>query len=393
MSSPTSAKTFTYRVGLIGDHPWARALVEALQQQGCRLIACAGPEPLLAWAMRWSPTVSVSRDAAQGLSHPEVDVLVLADTWPFRGELLAQAIQLDRSVFVIHPADQALERYYVVQLALEERRFPVWPIIPHRFFDGLARIRTWLQGIGQSPSWHLEVNIPINELKSLEIAPARKRPTLETDRCHPLWFWADWLRCLGGEIAEIYAVGEATSLSVLHAPLTVTGRWESGGHFIWRQAPGLTEGFRLQTAQGIITWLGATVEPGRHVCQYEREGQRQIVESSGESVWKNYAAWLLDANNCTYTPAQWVDAVAAAEIVQAIEESLRSRKAVSLLRQEYTESAVFKSQAASLGCGIIWLILVLAMISPLVPQALYLIPILLLGCLVLFAVGWLALRR
>ncbi|MCS7016258.1 MAG: hypothetical protein NZM42_09125 [Gemmatales bacterium] len=393
MTPGTSETASPCRLALIGDHPWARAVVEAVQRRGGCLCVCAGPASLTTWAVRWAPQVIVSDDAAFVLSQPEVDLVILADAWPFRAQLLLQAVQLDRSVLVVHPADRNLEVYYVVQLALEERRFPVWPIMPHRFFEGLMQLRSSLRHLGEANDWQLEVSIPVTGHGQTTVFANECSDPSEYSQPHPFWWWADWLRLLGGEVAEVYAVGERPSLDSPHTPLTVTGRWERGGHFVWRLAPGLGEGFRLQTPTGSITWRGATIHPGTYHCQFQLANRCTSYESSGRSVWDVYADWLLRGTAGVGQPPRWSDAVAAAELVHAVEDSLRTRKAVSLLHQEYTESSVFKSQAATIGCGTVWLILVLAMISPLVPQALYLIPVLLAVCLALFVAGWLALRR
>jgi hypothetical protein len=358
--------------------------VEEVLQRGGQCCACAGPDELAAWITRLAPTALLSRDAHTVLSHPEVDVLVLADTLPFRSELLMHAVQLERAVLVVHPADLQAERFYVVQLALEERRFPVWPMMPHRFVAGLTQLRDWLQELDEQPTWQLEATISLGADESLATT---------SSEAHPLWFWADWLRLMGGEVTEVYAVAETPRLQSANIPLTLTGRWERGGHFVTRFARNLAEGFVLQSSRGVIRWQGPLLAPGPYRLERQIGNQTDGCQGSQESVWRNYADWLLRGRPLAALPAQWSDAVATAEIVQAVEESLQTRKTVPLWHQEYNESTVYKSRAATLGCGMVWMMLVLAMISPLVPQVLYLIPVLLVVCLALFALGWLALRR
>ncbi|GBD36141.1 hypothetical protein HRbin36_01262 [bacterium HR36] len=381
------------RLGLIGDHPWARALVEAAQLRGGWLRACAGPPELLAWAVRLSAEVATNSEAQAVLSDTELDIIILADALPFRGQLLMEAVQLDKAVLVIHPAELEAERYYVVQLAIEERRFPVWPMLPHRFFPGLEPLRSWLRQIAGQSSWQLEASVPLADNSVSVSSGVSPQLTDSLLGAHPLWYWADWLRLIGGEVAEVYAVSDAARLDRPACPLTVTGRWEQGGHFVLRFARHVAEGFQLSTNHGTIIWQGATVIPGEYQLSWRDAEKQDTYSGSSDGVWAAYADWLLQSGPSRGLPPQWLDVVAVAEIVQAVEESLRRRKAVSLLHQEYTESAVFKSRVATLGCGLVWAMLVLAMISPLVPQVLYLIPGLLLICLGLFVLGWLAFRR
>lgn len=393
MTPRTSNDRPVCRLGLIGDHPWARALLEAAQLQGGLLAACAGPQELTSWAVRLAPDVVIGREAHTVLAHPEVDIIVLADVLPYRGDLLLEAVQLERAVLVLHPADLQVERYYIVQLALQERRFPVWPLMPHRFFAGLAQVFGSLRQAGDRGAWQLEAHVAIADKSHPANAAATANSATGILQVHPLWFWADWLRWLGGEVAEVYVIAERTKLSTPDTPLTLTGRWQSGGQFVVRFAPDVAEGFHLQTPQGVLRWEGSTIAPGKHQWHWQGATQQQSLGGSNGSVWEAYANWLLQMGPAQGEPPQWSDAVAAAEIVQAAEESLRSRQAVTLLHQEYTESAVFKSRATTLGCGLVWLMLGLVMVSPLLPQALYLVPVLLVLCLALFAIGWVALRR
>jgi len=383
-------------LGLIGGHLWGRQLTEALSTNGAYLRACAGPPELSAWAARTNPHVEIFADASSVIAHPEVDLLILADDLPYRSQLLSEAVQLERNTLVAHPADIQLELFYVIQLAYQERRFSLWPAIPHRFSEGCKRVTAWLKSLRRSQSWHLEATVPVFASSiTPSIMPAqlasRSEPLLGEN--HPLWFWADWLRLLGGELAEVYAIGDPTALVATDCPLTLTGRWERGGDFVVRFAPGLNEAFSLQVGASRVEWQGPTVVPAE-VCLRWQVGPRaeswQICENS---IWERCARLILGVETEEVPAPTWDDAVKCAELVQAVADSLRSRKTVPLLHQDYSESAVFKSRAASLGCGALWLVLGLVMLAPLVPQALYLIPIVLASCLAMFLLGWLAFRR
>jgi len=395
MTQSASAK-MSCRIGLIGSQAWGRQLVAALTHQGATFRVLAGPTWLWTWAAEIAPSVEAVVDAAAAISHPEVDLLILADSLPYRSQLLLQATQLDRPVLVMHPAGVEPEVFYTVQLALEERRLAVWPLLPHRFFQGLQETAAWRKKCQVSRDWHLEATIPVPVPAGF--VKDTYASTTDTDQMpfldgHPLWFWADWLRLLGGEVAEVYAVGDVGHILEPAWPVTLTGRWEQGGDFVVRFAPHVNEGFCLQAGAERLNWQGPTVSPGEVQVRWQtgsRDENRCLCE---ESIWDRIAGWILRGETSNLSPPTWADAVACAELVQATVESLRSRKTVPLLHQEYTGPAVFKSRAATLGCGAVWVILGLVMLAPLLPQALYLVPIMLLACLVMFVLGWLAYRR
>ncbi len=383
-------------LGLIGGHLWGRQITEALTANGAHLRACAGPPELGAWAARTNPHVEIFADASSVIAHPEVDLLILADDLPYRSQLLSEAVQLERNILVVHPADIQLELFYVIQLAYQERRFSLWPVIPHRFSEGCKRVMAWLESPRRPQSWHLEATVPLfaNSITPGDMpAPLATRSGPLLGDSHPLWFWADWLRLLGGEVAEVYAVGDPTGLVAADSSLTLTGRWERGGDFVVRFAPGLTEGFCLQVADTRLEWRGPTLSPGEVSLRWQVGSRAERCQICEHRVWQRWARLILGVETEDVPAPTWDDAVKCAELVQAVADSLRSRKAVPLLHQDYSELAVFKSRAATLGCGALWLVLVLVLLAPLFPQVLYLVPIVLACCLAMFLLGWLAYRR
>jgi hypothetical protein len=383
-------------LGLIGNHLWGRQIAKALTASGACLRACAGPPELGAWAATTNPHVEVFADASSVITHPEVDLLIVADDLPYRSQLLSEAVQLERNILVVHPADTQPEFFYVIQLAYQERRFSLWPVLPHRFSEGCRKVMAWLNSLRRSQSWHLEATVPLfaSSITAGGVpAPLASRSEPLFGESHPLWFWADWLRLLGGEVAEVYAIGDPTGLVAADCSLTLTGRWERGGDFVMRFAPGLAEGFCLQVGDARLEWHGPTVVPGEVSLHWQVGPRAESCQICENTVWERLARWILGGETEEVPAPTWDDAVKCAELVHAVADSLRSRKTVPLLHQDYSEPAVFKSRAATLGCGALWLVLGLVLLAPLFPQVLYLVPIVLACCLAMFLLGWLAYRR
>ena len=64
----------------------------------------------------------------------------------------------------------------------------------------------------------------------------------------------------------------------------------------------------------------------------------------------------------------WQDAIRALELDDAVRRSVERRRAVSLDFQEATEEASFKGTMTLVGCGLLWLSLLLLILSVWMPQ-------------------------
>src|SRR5947209_16629937 len=92
---------------LLGDYPdgldMARALVEAGRH---RLVAYSGPAVGAEYLRRWGVPFDSVGDLEEVLADPAVEAVLVASARALRPAQLRRALQSERHVLCVHPADQ-----------------------------------------------------------------------------------------------------------------------------------------------------------------------------------------------------------------------------------------------------------------------------------------------
>lgn len=406
---------------LFGDHPdgldMARALVEAGRHQ---LLIYSGSAVGEQYLQRWGLPFQKVGDMEEALANPAVDAVIVAGRPGNRANQLRRALQSERHVLCVHPADQTPEIAYEAAIVQKDTRRVLLPLLPEAFHPGFERlakmIATERGNRGErppSPSASLPASEARGEEKSLAPPSGRGaggeggvRPPL-VPRLLEMEWWSseailfdsatpghkpglpgwDVLRVLGGEIAEVSGY---TALEEL-APedtLLLAGRFERGGLFQVNLLPYQPAGrwritVRLRYAEAELLFPEGWPGPAR-LTWPDEQGQLQ------EQTWESWNPWPVmvevfeaavarqqqqlpkaDRSTVEAQPTNgylsWEDEVRSLELDDATRRSVERRRASTLEYRDDTEEASFKGSMTLMGCGLLWVSLLLLIFSRWLP--------------------------
>jgi predicted dehydrogenase len=383
------------RFALLGNHPdgvdFARALVESGRHE---LVAYSGPAAALETLRTQGVTVRPIGDIEEILADPAVEAVIVAGRVGIRAEQLRRALQSERHVLCAHPADQTPDIAYEAAMIQADIRQVLLPLLPQTLHPGVVRLRELAreQSLGRLSLIEMELASPRAAL--IETDPARHRPAL------PGW---DVLRALGGEIAEVSAFAASEELTA-EEPLLLTGKFVDGLLFRASYLPdSATPAWRIRVAgeDGKAELVFARGWPGPALLCGHDAADRPFEESW--DAWDPWPALVvvfeLAAGIRTpsvlapYTPATesqseaitrhrpetyqpsatlppltWQDEVRCLELDAAARRSVHYRRVSVMEYQEATEEAGFKGTMTLIGCGLLWLSLVLLIVSIWAPR-------------------------
>jgi predicted dehydrogenase len=370
---------------LFGDHPdgldMARALVATGRHE---LTTYSGPTRGLTELAQYGLQPKAVGDLEEVLADPEVAAVIVAGGAANRAAQLRRALQSERHVLCVHPADPRPDLAYEAAMLQADTGYVLLPLLPTAHHPGLRRLaeiaRAW-QSQAAGVLRLIAIEHWTTEEILLEGSGAAARPGL------PGW---DVLRLLGGEIAEIFALTTGEELTP-DEPLLLSGRYVSGvllqasllpnqalSRYRWSLV-GSAETATLDFPQG---W------PGPALLSYtDGAGNSQRESWETHDVWAplveifeqavREAAVRRPAAPGTTSPetlAQlgsrlgWQDEVRALELDDAVRRSVERRRSSTLDFVEATEEASFKGTMTLVGCGLIWLGLVLLILSVWFPR-------------------------
>jgi hypothetical protein len=197
----------------------------------------------------------------------------------------------------------------------------------------------------------------------------------------------DVLRVLGGEIAEVIGYAALDELEP-EDPLLLAGRFERGGLFQANFLPYQPAGrwritVRLRYEQAELLFPEGWPGPAR-LTWHDDNGQPQ------EQTWDSWNPWpilvevfeaavarqqqQLPSADRRFAEAQptasflsWEDEVRCLELDDAARRSVERRRASTLEYQDDTEEASFKGSMTLMGCGLLWVSLLLLIFSRWLP--------------------------
>jgi hypothetical protein len=195
----------------------------------------------------------------------------------------------------------------------------------------------------------------------------------------------DVLRTLGGEVAEVLAFGAAEEL-VFDQLLLLAGRFDNGGLFHVTLLPGNESPWHLtavgsngraelQFPQGwpgpaCLTWhdsSGATQEE-----RWETWNPwPTIVDIFEQAVARTVDGTRLPDRQSPPLPLTWQTEVRCLELDDAARRSIERRRISTLEYPEATEEVGFKGTMTLVGCGLLWVILLLVIMSAWAPSLRY----------------------
>ena len=397
------------RFALLGNHAdgldMARALVESGRHE---LAVYSGPASGKETLRRWSLNPAQVGDMEEVLADPAIDVVIVAGSLDDRPEQLRRALQSERHVVCVHPANETPDTAYEAAMIQADTRHVAFPLLPEAMHPGIRRLADWIQ---EKPIADLNTNSTQSAICNLQSAIVPEHSPLtthhppltthhsflrmielerwstdrvlletETEEHNPSFPAWDVLRLLGGEIAEVTALAEEEEVP-LAAPVVVSGRFEQGGMFHEVLLPNQSEWrWRLTvvTQRGRAELVFPQGWPGPARLSWSDE------RGEGSESWETWNPWpvlvttLEDAISAGVrerapAPARsraslsWRDEIRCLELDAAARRSIEHRRTSTLEYQEATEEAGFKGTMTMVGCGLIWFTLVLLIVSAWVP--------------------------
>jgi predicted dehydrogenase len=363
------------RFALLGNHWDGVEIVLALAGTGRHELATyTGPEAGAEILRRRGLRFNSIRDLEEVLADPQIEAVVIAGPDADRAAQLRRALQSERHVLCVYPPDHTPDTAYEAAMIQGDTKCVLLPLLPGPLHPGIRRLAEMAYQPSTLGTLHLlEVEFLSQPEAIPEVHTREYRPSL------PGW---DILRAVGGEVAELSAVAAGEHLSATE-PLAVSGRFERGGLF---QVSYL---FDQRDAHWRLSWIGSYSRadlvfplgwPGAaRLCWQDETG------SLREEAWEAWNPWLplveifetavaSAGQSAAYqerdgsersAPAllSWQTAIRSLELNDAARRSVERRRVSTLEYPEPTEEVGFKGTMTLVGCGLLWLILLLAVLS------------------------------
>jgi predicted dehydrogenase len=390
------------RFALVGDHPDGLEMARALGATGRHeLAAYSGPgvgvESLRLWGLRFT----VIPDLEEVLADPTVEAVLVAGSLSDRPSQLRRALQSERHVLCVHPPDLTPDIAYEATMIQADTKCLLLPLLPAGLHPGIRRLAELAQNEEALGKISL-LEIECCTTDDFRLQAAEDKFSL------PGW---DILRAVGGEIAELSAVASDEHLAA-GEPLLLAGRFQRNGlfhgSFLPRQP---AESWRL-TLRGSYTraslWFPEGCPGPSRLCWRDETGSPREATWDAWSPWPALVIVFEDAvaaarrqtsevsetsEVCSPSSAPplvtWQTAIRSLELDDAARRSLERRRVSTLEYPEPTEEVGFKGTMTLIGCGLLWLIVLLVILAVWFPWLGWIIVPILLFFLGLQVLRWL----
>jgi predicted dehydrogenase len=380
---------------LLGNHPDGLQMALALVETGRNVLA-AYSGPSLPWDSIGLTPVRIIGDVEEILADPTIDAVIVAGDLAQRPAQLRRALQSERHVLCVYPPGDSPDIAYEAAMMQSDTGRVLLPILTGALHPAFQRIRDLLRTSQPAPAavrlieWERsctgESEIPNSKSETRD-------PKSQTPEAAYFPGW-DVLEALGGPIVEVSAFAEQTVRGP-DEPLLVAGRFESGGIFNAVSLPHAQEQvWRMRLfASSIQAELELSISEKAQLTWTDQAGERHHQEwATGTGfpemvrVFENAVQRYKQATSGEGSPAgestpidlvTWQDAIRAAELDDAARRSVERRRASTLDYPEATEEAGFKGTMTLIGCGMLWILLVLLVLSRWFPILLVVIVIML----------------
>jgi myo-inositol 2-dehydrogenase/D-chiro-inositol 1-dehydrogenase len=383
------------RFALLGNHPHGVAFARALLDSGRHeLVAFTSPIPFdvsrrptsvssstavvalgsvtdRQGATAVAPPAQRTSDLEEILADPAIDAIVVAGPLSDRPALLRRALQSERHVLCVHPADERPEIAYEAGMIRQDVNRILMPLLPDALHPGIIRLAEFIDradapstgALGAFRLLEVERRATGAVLSNLETAGARAS--------FPGW---EVLRRLGGEIAEVSGFATEEDLDA-DAPVLLAGRFAQGGLFQMTLLP------RQPDERCTLTVVG---ERGRAEVLFPlgwdgpaQLGWRDADGEYREEYWDQADPWptlveLFEARLAAGTSEpkaesavkhDWQDEIRALELDDAARRSVQKRRTSLLEYAEASEEVGFKGTMTLVGCAMLWVVLLLLILS------------------------------
>jgi predicted dehydrogenase len=373
---------------LLGDHPDGLDMSAALVATGRHELSIyhgppAGHDTLRTRGL----TPRNVADLEEVLANPAIKAVIVAGKLSVRAAQLRRALQSERHVLCVHPPDPSADVAYEAALIQADTQYVLLPLLPDAQHPAIVRLAEWLRA-SDAP------------FRCLQMERWLTGPVfVEPRRGHGQPSFRDWtvLRALGGEIVEVSAFASGEEV-MPDEPLLLSGRFEAGGLLQASILPSQREPrWRLQVLGSATSAELVFPSGGQGPSRLETrvgDAEPRVEEWPAWDPWPEMVGVFETAVAAyprpTRTTVRWQDCVRALELDDAARRSVERRRASTLDFQEVSEAVGFKGTMTLVGCAMLWGLLLLLIAGNWFRPALWAIPILLAGFLVLQLFRWFA---
>jgi predicted dehydrogenase len=356
---------------LVGDDPDGMAMACALADSGRHAIAAYTTPPAEPILRQWADARQF-HDLEEVLADPAIEAVIVAGTLAYRPAQLRRAVQSERHVLCVHPPASGPEPAYEAGLMRDDTGCVLLPLLHAGWHPAVRRLAEFSRPQqGPSPTGSF-ILLEGEWAASGEVLLSGDDPLDKP--AFPVW---DLLRALGGEVQEVWGYAEKEEVDPV-GPILVSGRFEAGGLFritLLPNQPADRLSLAVIGSAGRAELLFPVGPAGPAFLNWEQAGE--TVEES----WLAWDPWpglveaferALEGNSEAPTPS-WADAIRALELDDAVRRSIARRRASLLEYPEAGEEASFKGTMTLVGCGMLWAILVLLLLSLWAPGVRWLI--------------------
>ena len=356
------------RFALLGNHIDGLEMTSALVASGRHELICFAVTTLdPIHRRRWPENARQVHDLEEILADPAVELVVVASGPANRPAHLRRALQSERHVVCVHPADQTPEIAYEAGMIQQDTRHALLPLLPAAFHPAFLRLKEFLGGHPALGVFRLlEVERWTTGAVLLNADSSDQKPSV------PGW---DVLRALGGQVAEVAALAPAEELTA-DVPVLLVGRFEQLGMFQATFVPNQPEErwrLRLVGSAGQVELLFPLGTPGPAFLSWREGGELREESWDAWDPWPTMVEIVEEAVAETHrqgprsrTPTgrlSWQDEIRCQELDDAARRSVARRRSSLLEYPEASEEVSFKGTMTLLGCGLLWTIIFLAILS------------------------------
>jgi predicted dehydrogenase len=356
------------RFALLGTHPDGIDMACALAESGRHeLLAYTSAEPVPDPVLRrWGPNARRLNDLEELLADPDIEAVIVAGGPANRTVQLRRALQSERHLLCVHPPDAVPDGAYEAAMIQKDTGRVLLPLLPDALHPAVLRL-------GQLVRSGLR---PLVEPRLIEYERWAAEPVLlDTGAPHrPAFPGWDVLRALGGEIAEVSALAPREELTAEESVL-LSGRFERGPLFQTALLPYQSEPrWRLVVvgSHGRVELVFPAGSRGPAFLSW-----RDVNGETHEEAWDAWDPWpalvalFETAVGPEPAPPQlsWQDSVRALELDDAARRSVQRRRASTMEYQEASEEVGFKGTMTLVGCGLIWLTILIVILAIWFPKA------------------------
>jgi predicted dehydrogenase len=378
------------RLALLGNHPDGLALARAFAASGRHtLVAYSGPVGGVEALRQNGVNVQPVGDLEEILADPAIEAVIVAGRPGDRAQQLRRALQSERPVLCVHPADASADLGYEAAMLQQDTKQVLLPVLPEMLHPAITRLAELVRTNEQ----------PFGTVRLIELERwSSERVLVDTDLHRPRAALPGWdvLRTLAGEIAEVAAFAPQEEVAS-DDPLLLSGRFEKGPLFRAVFLPHQSEQRWRLTVTGSRSAATLTFPQGwpgpACLCWQDTTGTPHEEKWDAWDPWPALVEVFEAALGSKDNRLSWQDAIRCLELDGAVRRSVHYRRASALEYQEASEEVGFKGTMTLLGCGLMWGILLLLVLSAWKPFFGWLIVPLLVGFLGLQLLRWLIPQR